>query len=40
MFFSNNRQILLFVGTLGLQQSHLSATEMWGIILRTLWCII
>ena len=38
--FSKNRQIFIFIGTLGLQQSHLSATEMWRIILRTFWCII
>ena len=39
-FFQKNRQIFIFLGTLGLQQSHLSATEMWRIILRTFWCII
>ena len=39
-FFFKNRQIFIFIGTLGLQQSHLSAIEMWRLVLRTFWCII
>ena len=38
--FFKNRQIFILTVTLGLQQPHLSATEMWRIILRTFWCII